>query len=105
MSKTKKVEAKKIKKTVNKPYVFKIKFDDAEFETKAVSLHEALKEFVASPVFSTRVKTRIILTYSDGKVTRNNIYPAPRARRILNMLSLKDSSIEILANQLTMSLI
>lgn len=103
MPKTK--EKKVEKKVTPKPYSLKVKFNDVDFETKATSLERALKEFVDSKVFDVGVKTRVFLSFGDKTVTRNSIYPVPRARRLFRMMALKDEAIEVFANQLKRGLI
>ena len=102
--KSKKTE--KVEKKVEKPYFIKVSFNDFEFESKDVSFGKALAKIVKDKNFTSGVKTRVILTYGDKKVTRNAIYSVPRARRLFSNFEVKgDNSVEIFANQLTRALI
>lgn len=110
MPRTKKTKEGKpaVKKTTvkEKPYSLKVVLNDEVFETKAETIAKAITEFVNSPVFTSGLKTKVVLTFGDKNMSRTAIYPVPRARKMFSMFAVKGGdAIEIFANQLTRGLV
>ena len=114
MAKTKTV--KKVKKlgataeTVSKPkrkvgeYSLEVRVNDVSYLGSADSLSQALTDFMTSTVYTDSPKTKTVIQYSKGDSVRNEIWNVVKARRLFHTMSLKPSTLELIATKMQMSL-
>ena len=95
MAKTKKPTVR-----VSKPkkYWLEISVNDDVYKAKTNDFQASLKDFIKK--HEGGVKTRVVIRYGTGDTTQTRIWSVPRARRLFNMLAVKDYSSEVLAQQL-----
>ena len=97
-----------VKKTVEKKtykYKLEVSFNGEAFKANTNDFYKTLKGFVEGKTYPIGVKTKVIFTYSKGDNVRYKLYSVPRARKLFRMMSAKDYSIQILADQLTQRLV
>lgn len=103
MPRAKKVKESPVTKKEPK-FSLEVHFNDTVYKAKAETLVEALNDFITSQEFPFSVKTRTLVRYSKGDVTRQRLWFVPEARRTLTLISTKPASLELLAEKLTKEL-
>jgi len=98
--KTKKGSVKETTKSEKGKYTLSVLVNDSEYKGKGKDMVEALAGFVSSPLFPFGVKTRVVLSFSDGKREGVYRYPVKMARRVFKMMAHKTSALEILARKM-----
>ena len=81
-------------------YTLEVSVNDTEYKGSGDTLIDAFSRYVASPKFPFNVKTRVLMSFTDGKRKGIQNYPALMGRRVFNAISHKLSGIEILADKL-----
>lgn len=99
VKKVKKIGAVKTPKAPKLQYSIEVLVNDVHYKGEAVTLYDALMDFVKSPSFPFSVKSRVLIKYSDGKTERQVVWPAIRAHRQFRRLSLKPSQAEFQADK------
>ena len=93
-------EKKAVKVVKKGKYTLEVTVNDVSYKGSGDSMIDALAMFVASPKFPFNVKTRVLMSFSDGKRVGIQNYPALMARRVFNAISHKMAGVEILADKL-----
>lgn len=92
-------KAKVVKEQPELQYSIEVSVNDINYKGSAITLYDALMDFVKSPVFPFAIKSRCLIKYSDGKTERQVVWPALRAKRQFTMLSLKPTHAEFQADK------
>ena len=87
------------------PFSLEVTVNDTHYRGEAVSLTEALKDFVASPEFPVGLKTKTIIRYGKGNDMHQQIWAVPKPRKVFNIISLKPDALEIWASKFEAELI
>lgn len=95
---------KVVKKEVKKEYFMEVNVNDLEFKTTGVDIRECLSNFVSDKEFPRGAKTRLFIVYGNKDKTRNRVYHIAIARRLLMTLKNKQSTFDILVNNLNRDL-
>lgn len=108
MAKVKKAKAVKKLGATKQPklgYHLEVEVNGNVYKGDAVSLEQALTDFVNNPAFPQGAKTKALVRFSKGDVERYQVWQPFKARRLFNQISLKPTSLEILAGQLNQFLL
>ena len=96
-----KVRTTKVAKQPKLDYHLEVSVNDTVYKGDAMSLQQALEDFVKSTSFPFSIKTRVFLKYGkEGEEMQQRTYPVHMARRIFHRISFRESALEILANKL-----
>lgn len=85
-------------------YHLEVQVNDLVYKGEAVSLTQAFTDFVNSPVYPFNVKTRVLVRYGNGKVEKQLTWPTMMGKRKFNLIQLKPTHLEFLADKLTSNL-
>lgn len=85
-------------------YTLAVKVDDVNYKGSAVSMVQALTDFVASKKYPLGAKTFAVFSVSNGQKTYSEIWRVARCRKMFNLMSIKPTAIEIVAGKLEAAL-
>jgi len=102
-----KVEKKTTKRVARKTpkFTLEVRVNDLVYKGSAPDLRTAWANFLVSPDYPFPVKTKAIIRFSNGKVSRQLIWPTVRSRRMFKIFSIKPDRAELLADQMLNMLI
>ena len=99
----KKPAVKKAKKSEGK-FILNVKVDDVAYTGSADTVVQALTDFVAHKDYPLGAKTFAVFTVVNGEKNYSEIWRVARARKMLTLMSLKPTAIEIVAGKLEAAL-
>ncbi len=94
----------KVAKKTKGAYTLEVKVDDVKYKGSADSLVEALSDFVASKDYPLGAKTMAVFNVINGDKTYSEIWRVTRARKMFTLMSLKPTTIELIARKMEAAL-
>lgn len=98
----------KKKKTTKKKegeYYVEVSVNDVVLKGSGDSFVAALTEVVNSPDFPYGAKTQVILNYAKGDTKKRRVMQTIIGRKMLNLIALKPTAVEVFAQKLEDSLL
>src|SRR3990167_1553730 len=96
-----KVRETKVHKQPKLDCHLEVSVNDLNYKGDAVSLEQALTDFVNSPHFPPSVKSRVFFKYSDKNGERTKTLNVHMGRIMLRRMAMKDDVLQLFAEKLT----